>query len=207
MYPYRLLKLDVDYLELDARELAEAIPPPPDLKSVLRSTSTSYKTSEQLGISSSEQEERLAAQERAIIETLEKEEQERLSSSGAGSSELHNRSNDGTDCDGLTAEIDQLALEWAADAMGHSAVSAGWKPPAGKLQHSFPPPPPPPIVMDEPAAVVQQRASVNRGNVESNQSANGLNFIRIFHSSASSGGDDSAASTARHGQRQIRVAV
>lgn len=133
----------------DARELAEAIPPPPDLKSLLRSSSSGYRTSD-LGIPSPEmieKEKMLAAQEREIIETLEKEEQERLSGSRASGSELHNQSQEGIEYE-MTAEIEQLALEWQADAMGHSAVSAGWKPP-GMKQSYVPVPSPSPQPQEE----------------------------------------------------------
>ena len=64
-------------------------------------------------------DDELERKEREIIETLEKEEQERMSSSSASA---HDRSHDGPEYE-MTAEIDQLAREWQMDAMGVSS----WK--------------------------------------------------------------------------------
>ncbi|XP_046450293.1 uncharacterized protein LOC124198484 isoform X3 [Daphnia pulex] len=109
------LGFDVNAMEDDAKELADAIPPPPDLKTLLRNSSTDYRASE-FGLAewqppSPPHEEELARKEREIIETLEKEENERtVRSASAG---LHNRSQDehGIEYE-MTAEIDQLAREW-----------------------------------------------------------------------------------------------
>ena len=100
-------------MELDAKELADAIPPPPDLKTLLRNSATDYRASE-FGLAewqppSPPHEEELARKEREIIETLEKEENERTIRSA-----VHNRSQDeqhGIEYE-MTAEIDQLAREW-----------------------------------------------------------------------------------------------
>ena len=80
-------------MELDAKELADAIPPPPDLKTLLRNSATDYRASE-FGLAewqppSPPHEEELARKEREIIETLEKEENERTIRSA-----VHNRSQD-----------------------------------------------------------------------------------------------------------------
>lgn len=85
------------------------------MKTLLRNSSTDYRASE-FGLAewqppSPPQEEELARKEREIIETLEKEENERtVRSASAG---LHNRSQDehGIEYE-MTAEIDQLAREW-----------------------------------------------------------------------------------------------
>lgn len=119
------LGFDVNAMEEDAKELADAIPPPPDLKTLLRNSATDYRPSE-FGLAEWQppREEELARKEREIIETLEKEEQERtarsssLAASGGGgglhNSGLHNSSvasDNGVEYE-MTAEIDQLAREW-----------------------------------------------------------------------------------------------
>lgn len=122
----------------DAQELADAIPPPPDLKSLLRSTND-YRTSETIGSSSWQtqatrepveqqrepDDEELARKEREIIETLEKEERMKAASSPYSG---HNTSNDGIEFE-MNAEIDQLAREWRNDAV----LGSGWRAPS-KLQ-------------------------------------------------------------------------
>ena len=96
--------------------MADAIPPPPDLKTLLRQSASDYRA---MTSSASVEERELARKEREIIETLEKEEQERMSSSSASAND---RSHDGAEYE-MTAEIDQLAREWQMDAMGVSS----WK--------------------------------------------------------------------------------
>lgn len=104
--------------------MADAIPPPPDLKSLLRNT-TDYRTVADLGLAdwqpqkSQEDESELARKEREIIETLEKEEQERMK---GDTDHPHNRSRDGAEYE-MTAEIDQLAREWQNDAI----LGPGWR--------------------------------------------------------------------------------
>ena len=100
----------------DAKEMADAIPPPPDLKTLLRQSASDYRA---MTSSASAEELELARKESEIIETLEKEEQERMSSSSASAND---RSHDGAEYE-MTAEIDQLAREWQMDAMGVSS----WK--------------------------------------------------------------------------------
>ena len=109
------------YFRIDAKEMADAIPPPPDLKTLLRNA-TDYRASD-LGLAEwqppkAEEEELLARKEREIIETLEKEEKERLRAAASS----HNRSQDGAEYE-MTAEIDQLAREWQADTM----LGPGWR--------------------------------------------------------------------------------
>jgi hypothetical protein len=71
--------------------MADAIPPPPDLKTLLRQSASDYRA---MTSSASAEELELARKEREIIETLEKEEQERMSSSSASA---HDRSHDGAE--------------------------------------------------------------------------------------------------------------
>lgn len=98
----------------DAQELADAIPPPPDLKSLLKSaTDYQWRTPQATPEATPDDEEALARKEREIIETLEKEERLRAT---------HDTSGEGAEFE-MTAEIDQLAREWRNDAV----LGPGWR--------------------------------------------------------------------------------
>ena len=116
VYIYFSSKLFV-YFGADAKDIADAIPPPPDLKTLLRQSASDYRL--MTSPTTAPDDDELERKEREIIETLEKEEQERMSSSSASA---HDRSHDGPEYE-MTAEIDQLAREWQMDAMGVSS----WK--------------------------------------------------------------------------------